>query len=303
MEESLILDKTRVKNYIPEIKRPYEQMVDGNLIRCGIIFVNPELAGLLLKHHNKNRKLTKANLSFIDNQMRNEWVFDGEPLRFDTNLDLIDGRHRLTVLSKMEGQVSYPFLVVMGLKPESFKVMDTGKKRSGGDTLSVEGYDESFTTAAAIRLVHAVENGNLTEPRVASKGGLSNTQISEQVSKHPDLIPAVKDAKEWNKKNKGNARLMSHPTAAAFLYLFRQKDVQEANVFMKMVLKGVDLKENSPAYALRHKLHNATRTTAGTYIPFRLRNAYTIHAWNKYRNNETVSHLKLPSDLSQLTIK
>jgi hypothetical protein len=299
MEDNQILNKTRVHNYIPELKDSYKAMVDGQMIEVGILWIDAHLATSILKHHNKNRDLKKANLAFLKNQLVNGWIFDGEPIRFDENLDLIDGRHRMTVLSGLE-DVKKPFLVVKNLKPDAFKVMDTGKKRSGGDVLSIEGIEESYLVAPAMKLANSIKNGSFAEARVASKGGLSNAQLVSTVHENEGIIEAVKDAKYWGKQ--ATPRIMTDSTAAAFLYLFRESDEVKADEFMEKVITGYGLeKGGSPITALRTRLVNAQKNRI-SFLGTKMRNALTVIAWNKFKEDKTVSNLKVPKDLGKLKV-
>ena len=87
-----------------------------------------------------------------------KWLFDGQPIRFDSDGFLLDGQHRLNAIVK--SGTSQKFLIIKGLQNETFKVMDTGKNRNGSDALSILGIKYSADIASACRIILNYNDGN-----------------------------------------------------------------------------------------------------------------------------------------------
>ena len=114
--------------------------------------ITPVVATEMLKKNLNNRKVSENHVRFLAEEMRNgNWLFDGQPLRFDEDNVLIDGQHRLNAIIK--SQTSQNLLIVTGLKKESFKVMDTGKNRNAADALSING-EQYYSTIASCAKVY-----------------------------------------------------------------------------------------------------------------------------------------------------
>jgi len=104
-----------------------------------LVKVTPELAENYLKFNVKNRKVSDKQLYILVKEMKNNnFLENGESIVFDKYGELKDGQHRLLAIVK-SGK-SYHIPVVRGVEPVSMATYDTGKNRSAGDVLTLNGY-------------------------------------------------------------------------------------------------------------------------------------------------------------------
>ena len=158
--------------------------------------INKTTAEMMLKKNYSNRKLTKTNVRFLSKQMKEgKWLFDGQPIRFDEFGRLLDGQHRLNAV--IHSDTEQEFLIVSGIPSESFKVMDTGKVRSGGDALSILGVSYANYVSATARLVIKHKQGSHYKSGGDSK--ISNTDVVEWYNNNKGIIEIAKRSHDLNK--------------------------------------------------------------------------------------------------------
>jgi len=133
--------------------------------------ITPIIAKQLLEVNSNNRKISPANVAKIEESLTNEeWQVSGQTIIISESGRLLDGQHRVHAV--LNTGISMEHLVCRGVKDEAFKVIDTGKNRSGGDVLSIVGVLKGTKISNTIKLLDAYNNKHMTR---ATK--LSNTEI------------------------------------------------------------------------------------------------------------------------------
>ena len=125
-----------------------------------IIKLTPEIAQKLLDTQIEDqRKLSKSYvLKYAEAFKKGLWKFAADPIRVDWYGNLIDGQHRcqMVVLTKKSIKV----LIVYGLDPEVYKVIDSGKKRNLSDALTINGEKSCKVLSAVLALLyHYLDEG------------------------------------------------------------------------------------------------------------------------------------------------
>ncbi|MDO5501512.1 MAG: hypothetical protein Q4F67_17725, partial [Propionibacteriaceae bacterium] len=135
--------------------------VASTRIDSAIVMVDPATALRWLTRNRKNRTLRQGTVARYRSDMQEgRWTFAADPVRFDTAGNLIDGQHRLTALSELDG-ITIPMLVVRGLPTDAQDVMDQGVKRTPGDQLALHGVKDANRIAAAVKQFIAWDSGYL----------------------------------------------------------------------------------------------------------------------------------------------
>jgi hypothetical protein len=120
------------------------------------IDVTPDLARtwLLLVPETQRRESVFVVNKYAKTMRDGGWRETAEPITFDTDGGLIQGKHRLMAL--VIAGVTIRFLVVRGMPKDSFAVLDIGRPRTAAQFMSGT-YQYAIVTAA--RLLWAVETG------------------------------------------------------------------------------------------------------------------------------------------------
>jgi hypothetical protein len=273
--------------------------VDGEKYELSIVLITPEIATYIMENDNyNNRPISKINVKFLVNEMtRGNWRFDGAPIRFDDKNNLLDGRHRLNAI--IESGLSFEFLVITGLSENSFKVMDTGRKRTGSDILSIAAIKNASLVASTVKFIYGFNNGLHSANRNSNRT-LSNTELLEHyhiLNEDGSLDNSVHIGKSESQKSK----LINPTTVAGFHYLFSKINVEDANTFIKKLCTGEMLEGTSPIFVLRTKLIKVNDKKNDLKLTQQKLNALMVLAWNKFRTGEKCRVLKLPESSNDYT--
>lgn len=111
---------------------------------CGIYKITAEDAQYILANNNSdNRKLSTSHVSKIKKNVTCEgWVFDGQPITFNTQGNLTEGQHRLTVISQCpDKDRMFEIVVVTGVDPDTFSTTQGSKPRRAVDEIQRKNTD------------------------------------------------------------------------------------------------------------------------------------------------------------------
>lgn len=237
--------------------------------------LTPVIAQSFLCRNRSNRPLTDSYVqSYTERIRRGEWVLEWTPIIFDENDYLIQGQHRCSAV--IRAGIPIEVWVIKGPPSTIFTVLDTGKMRSGSDTLAISGFDNYTVLAAAARVL-----SNLAAGTQSFSGKFSNDQLLTVLKNNPllpDSIPFARQCKA----------VISMGLGVALHFLFKQQDGPAADLFFSSLGSGDNLSRDDPVLTLRNKL-----MTQGKHkMPQPMVAALTIKAWNATRRGHRVQILK-----------
>jgi len=241
-----------------------------------------------MKH---NRKLRRRLWERYADAMRaNQWKLTGEPIKFNTKGELIDGQHRLTAI--VESGKTIECDVRRNLHPEVFMALDTGGIRSPGDLLQIAGFNYTTNIASAIRQASSileVESG-ITKPQSMGKKKIAPAVLLEWAEEHQEeLLEAVRETMSKD------AKVVCSPPSlhAALYFLFAQYNRKATREFYTALTTGLGFEHDAhdPIYMLRKQLL-AFQGNKNIKRPSYYKAALVIKAWNAYQNRDTIQQLK-----------
>lgn len=125
---------------------------EDKVVHVGFFKIEVPLAKQWLATQIKNRKVSKYFMQrYEEEHAANKFLFNGETIKFNTNLNLIDAQHRLELVIRT-GIPIYA-LVVFGIPVEAQVTIDMGKSRSVGDLFKMEGFKNAPHTSRIARLL------------------------------------------------------------------------------------------------------------------------------------------------------
>lgn len=143
--------------------------------------VTPNLAAQYMKTVANNRKISRSVVQKYALAMkRGEWRATGQPIIFDATGRMIDGQHRCKAVEA--SGVPIEVVIVRNAPADSFAVIDTGKRRSGSDALSIAGKKNVNQLAAGARAIEYMLNGAF-----AAGSALTNARVLEITEQYPTL--------------------------------------------------------------------------------------------------------------------
>lgn len=252
------------------------------------ILVTPELAEKWLRLNKKNRSLSKGLLTDLTGRMnRGEWLLNGQPVIFSNEGYLLDGQHRLNAVIKHGSPVLFD--VKFGITPNAFETIDEGKKRTGGDVLSITNVKDATNVSATILKVIFLEKGHKFKYGVHNRP--SNSQVLDYYNNHTEINEFVKMGRDWYKHS---GRILSTSKFAAYAYVMSKISHEQAIEFMNMIAYGSGHDKHHPVFNLRLRLIQSKTDRTKKLIESYER-ALIIKAWNFFRKGAKIKILSYDS--------
>lgn len=286
------VDHAAFRAAIGEPPPPAEE-ITVNGITQKIEKVTPALAEQWLGTMAHNRKLSGQLVERLASMMKQGlWVFDGSPVRFNVDGELVDGQHRLWAI--VEAQYEAEFLVLRGVPREAMATMDTGKRRLFVDVLTLEDANLAsvHSLGAAIQIIYRWEDGSrgaALKANGAGSGTLPNQILLDFFRQNRErLIEVARDGHNLTSRIRG---LPGSSLSLAY-WIFEGIDAGDAEFFFARLVDGIGLEAGSPILALRGYISRAIANATGRQkIPADLAIALLIKAWNAYREGTSVQVL------------
>lgn len=243
----------------------------------------------LLQGNRNNRPVNKRNLEEIEAELkRGNFAMTGESIKVSKTGALIDGQHRLLAIVNAKLPQKISMLVVKGLEDESYKFIDTGRKRTASDVLAVQGVSNSTAMAAMAKFIINFNRGlysSAAENHNKGKNRSTNKDISDFViTNKVQLSDSFKYG--HNKENK----FVNKGVLSSFHFITNTINKKDADYFCSRVADGSGLSTSSPIYQLRQRLLSDIRATEKLNQIHKI--ALICKAWNLYRDGAPVTSLK-----------
>lgn len=252
--------------------------------------ITPTQAKNWLGNNINNRNISKRRVAtYVQQILSDDWQLNGETIKLTEKGVLLDGQHRLQAV--IQANKSIQSYVLTGVKSDVFKTIDTGKGRGASDILSIAGFENTVTMAAAIRSYYTIQGGTKQIEGSGRPKGLTNLDILKFAQSTKKFPNAIKDSLQYKKVIK----FIRASNCGALYYLFSQKSAADCAQFFHELNSGEGLKNNRPAFMLREKLisltgYNETDVDKARWLVI----LFSIQAWNAFRTKKTIEKFSTP---------
>lgn len=261
-----------------------------------LVKVTPTIAAQYLEKNTNNRPVNLKRVEGYAKLMKEGKWTDNGVIEFGKDGTLFDGQTRLQAVVK--SKVAVWFTVKHGVSDESRANIDIGRARTAGNWLSMIGVPNGNRVAAALRLIHRMNSGEIAHRSCGGSDDLFTPEIAEDMLKErPDVV-------EWASMcNIGKCpRGISLSTIVAFSYLFSKKDYNLAKEFVNGMIDGFD-KGKYPSF---HKFRELIirQPTNPTPYPKNYIQAFMVQTWNHERKGTSAKIFRwIPSEQDFPTIQ
>lgn len=294
-----------------EAKEVVKVLTDDRLpgIEAQYELITPELAEHYLgKRPNSQSEIQQRSVSdslvdrYADDMLNERWPFTGDPIRFNTLGELIDGQHRLKAIAQ-SGSAEMA-LVIRGLDPETFVVFDTGRARSFTDMLTSRGISSVSMNAGVTRRVFYWRRGNYGVPNI---GRLPNPPFLGMPASPSMLMETFNTFKpEIQAASRRGAGLKAQfapktaaPAVIAFIYLLLSRiDLERCEAFFHELQVGPSVPgPEYPIFVLRERLKKHL-SPAESASPDWVWLHFFFDTWNKWFLGKSMGALRTPPKAS-----
>lgn len=261
-----------------------------------IVYLSPSEAKELLERNQRNRPISRNHVDKLKADMvAGRWVYNGEPLKLNHELRLLDGQHRLTALSEMPEGTLIKFLIVYGLEDHAQATMDQNKTRGAADMMVMDDLasaSDATRVAAAIRAYILWQNDQLFTD--SWRRTITNPEIVEWSREHPVETQMFSIVLSITGVPRIKART---GLVIAILGHFYLLDCEDAGKFTEMLTTGVGLAFGNPVHTLRERLDrirdSKVKTSDREFI------AMFVVAWNAHRKGKSLQKITFRNGLTQ----
>lgn len=263
-------------------------------MRSRVQKITPERAAEMLAANTANRPVSKSTVrAFAEAMRRGDWLVTHQGIAFDSAGVLVDGQHRLAAV--IEADVPVEMTVFTEVEPDTFDVLDTGKRRNAADVLAIEGEKSTTLLAAMVRTVWLYQN----RPDASWSGGgaaVTNHQIVQALQENPKLRDFVPVAE----RIAGETGMIKSAAGAA-AYLVEQANKTKKARLAKWhdgVIEGAGLRKDDPRLVFRRTMFAMARRQAGVVQRRRDTREHVglyLKAFNAWAAGEPLSALRFPA--------
>lgn len=254
--------------------------------RHELLLITPRKAAELLKRNEKNRRLTRGKVKEYAKAMKEgRWRFDAMPICISTEGRLLNGQHRLEAI--IESGVPQTMSLWWNIEPAAQSVMDTGRKRSFGDALTMRGETYGAHLAATTTMLKMWEEG------IRGRGLINPTirwQIPELMDYFDEHQQEIRESVQVGRNVAANLTKISARTVAVCNVLFSRIDQGDAAEFMRLLSTGEDMKARHPVLVTRNAIQSMAADNTRVHQAYLL--ALVIKAWNSWRAGDEMGQAK-----------
>lgn len=248
-------------------------------MKIDIVNITPEKAISYLQMNSRNRARNDKHIMFLADQMaKGMWVFNGEPIQFSKNNELLNGQHRLFAIIK--SNTTQRCVVETEVEGDVFGTYDTGKKRTAGDVFHVNGVDNPVALSSMVRAYMALNMGILGSSNIGSAN--TKTSIVDVYKKYEEKPQLFSDILNESKHLFRKLHILKPSEIGSYIaYLIIDKGHSWEKVcsFFKQLCLADEI-ENGTIRILRDRLINSG--LRGYKMTSKHRRALVTKAWNAY---------------------
>jgi hypothetical protein len=219
--------------------------------QASVVTASRSLVDKLLSMNTRNRQIKKSHIEkLVRDIAAGEFLLTASGIGVSCDGVLLDGQHRLLAIR----QAGYPpvqFILVTGLAAASQRVVDRHTRRTLGDALTLHMNKtisgNMVAIANALHDLDAVRGKD--EPFKHVRTNVADSVIASFMAEHNELCADVAQA------------CPARAPIMAAIFVYASNDRNGALRFARDVYKGVELKEDSPAYRLRGAIDRLRRAT------------------------------------------
>lgn len=173
-----------------------EGLIERNTVkywRTREVKITPELASALLEFNpSYQRKLSSPKVDRYAKQMKNgKWALDGETVILSDGYALLDGQHRMNAVVK--AQIPVNMLVLDGVNPDAFPMIDQGAKHTAKDILDIKDIPNAAVAASSIRQYNKAKKqdralySQLSGSNYTSANAMTDDEVLSFYQRHEDV--------------------------------------------------------------------------------------------------------------------
>jgi hypothetical protein len=229
--------------------------------------VAPTLLGY--NQMNRNKKSEKIKL-YAKDMANNDWRPTGDTMKFSDASRLRDGQNRL--FACISAGKPFETAIAFGIPDNAFAKMDRGRNRSSGDVLTIAGYHDTNSLAAAVRWAYLLDE-RLVHTRKTIQPDETLALLQDRYENLPEYLKLSTSAYRLFLQPKG---LM-----AAYFYAIHKSNPEKAAEWIRGWTEGTETPRLKSRGQAVKRLAEISAMSAGRVNEV-VRAAVLVLAWNAF---------------------
>lgn len=252
-------------------------------VRSQVREITPEQAEKLIPAFHAKAKVSQYLVeAYARDMAEGHWLLNGTSIVLSQDGKVLDGRARLLACAR--ARRSFETLVVEGIDVGSFETIDSVRKRTLADVLTIRRERHGKALAAGLRVIWSYHNGTIKTARTPS-----SMALLAQLEAHPEIRDSVMPSLK-------TAPLLPHGTGIALHHLFGLVDQQKCDLFFSLLASGSDDKSgHSSIDILRKSLEDLSERRGFRKKYYMI--AIVIKGWNAFISNKEIKILKFSPEI------
>lgn len=279
----------------------HQAKCDDHVAKWLVVEISPEMAEELLTcpawqppaADIQNRKMNTTTIArYAEAMRRGEWHLNYEPLIFSDKGVRLNGEHRLHAV--VAAGVPLTTAVVVGAPAHTFSSMDTGRRRSTTDILTIAGVEDARRQGAVATMVSLYDKGFAFN---GYSGFSANAEMLEFIERNATKLSAASAETDAYRRTTDLAKAVRPTVLATALYLSRESTIvspEDIERIWKEFLSGHGIVANRGCFAARRYLMNAY--VSRKLPPARTQLAALIKGFNAAYREEAIQTFRFKPD-------
>ena len=243
--------------------------------------ISPEMAAKLLEVNTHNRHIVQSRVDLIAQDITDDnWVFNGESIKFSDTGKLLDGQHRLLAIYKSGKSIDS--IIIRGLPEIAQDTVDSGAKRTFGNILTLRGEANVNTLASGIRVSWYITKYG--EPKTSAVSYPSTSELLRYFLAHTGL----REAAVLGSQAAHSSLHIQSGISTAVYYHMKAIDPGRATMFWDQLLLN-DAPRGSAVHALRESLSKDLSRPHRMSTTHKM--ALIIKAWNAWLEGKKMDYI------------
>lgn len=248
--------------------------------------ITPDMAAAILERngtHRPNRRIRSADITHWCKILRGgRWHYTHQGVAIDSLGQLQDGQHRLAAI--VETGITADMMISVGMPPENFASIDTGRRRTAAQVIDMRGVPYSATVSGVVRLLHLhTVWGPLLLDHTNER--VDNDEIA---ATYDDTDAGMLDrCVRWAHRLRAEIGAGPVGPAAAYYLICDAVGVDDPHVqgFGERLIRGSDLDDKAPLHVLRRSLTRQATGVARKLVPAESM-ALVVKGWNAHHQGK-----------------
>ena len=246
------------------------------------ITIYPSMAKEWMATSNINNRKLRPNIvdKYADAMLRDQWIYNSESIKFDTNGVLIDGQHRLQAVIK--SNVPLFTQVTTNLSTLAFDTIDDGAPRRAADLIYRAGIKNANSVTSIAKAIICTDKGfgiyHVVQMRLVSK--------TDQIDFCLENDDALQEAHRLSKVANAGCPLVLSAWGIAIYLINREYGSEIVQEFINGAVNGSPYPKD-PRNTLRRWVIKTRQASSGQ-ISSVIQLAHLIRAFNYWMNGKTV---------------